>query len=423
MASIAIEGLTKRYEAAGRRAAGGEKPGAALAGLDLDVHDGELVVVVGPSGCGKSTLLRLVAGLETPDAGTVRLDGRDLSGVSPQARDVAMVFQGYALYPHLSVRANIEFPLKMRRVGRSERGERVREAAALVGLEALLDRSPSELSGGERQRVAMARAIVRSPKAFLFDEPLANLDAKLRAELRVELAALVRRLGATAVYVTHDQVEAMTMADRVVVLERGVLQQLGPPRAIYESPANVFVAGFLGTPAMNLVACEREGAELVAPGLRLRPPVLHDDDARASDGPVTLGIRPEALSLGAPRAGELGLRLAAKAVEPLGAETYAYLETRPADGDEAAGAATTLLRARLPGFVDLAPGADVEARFALSAAHWFDTATGKRLRPATPAASDAPEAAADTPEAAADAPEAAADAPEAAACAEDPERA
>ena len=220
-------------------------------------------MLVGPSGCGKSTALRIIAGLEPADAGAVRLDGRDITHAPPQDRDVAMVFQGYALYPHLTVRENIEFPLRMRRVPKADRATRVAEAAALLGLGKLLSRHPAELSGGERQRVAMGRAIVRSPKAFLFDEPLSNLDAALRAELRVELASLVRRLGTTSVYVTHDQVEAMTMADRIAVMRAGTLQQVGTPRAIYEAPANVFVASFLGSPPVNLVDLEVTG------GLRL----------------------------------------------------------------------------------------------------------------------------------------------------------
>ncbi|MBI4955771.1 MAG: ABC transporter ATP-binding protein [Myxococcales bacterium] len=378
MASISIRGLGKRYarvDGDGARVSGrrrGEPPPAALAALDLEVADGELVVVVGPSGCGKSTLLRLVAGLETPDTGTVVLGGRDLAGVPPQARDVSMVFQGYALYPHLSVRDNIGFPLKMRRVARPERERRVREAAALVGLEALLGRRPGELSGGERQRVAMARAIVRSPQAFLFDEPLSNLDAKLRAELRLEIAALVRRLGVTSLYVTHDQVEAMTMADRVVVLRAGELQQEGPARAVYEAPANVFVAGFLGTPTMNLVPVERVAGEARAPGLALPLPALFADELRtqAFDGALVVGVRPEALGLGPEREGDVRIGARVTAVEPLGAETYLYVE---ADG--------TRLSARLPGFVPLAVGRRATLAVAPGTLHWFDAGSGRRLHP------------------------------------------
>ncbi|MCC6557363.1 MAG: ABC transporter ATP-binding protein, partial [Polyangiaceae bacterium] len=250
MAAISLRGLVRRFQ-------GGDRP--ALAGLDLDVEDGELLVLVGPSGCGKSTALRLIAGLDAPDAGTVSIGGRDVGRVPPQDRDVAMVFQGYALYPHMTAREIMAFPLKMRGVPAAERARRVEEAAATLAIGRLLDRRPGELSGGERQRVAMGRAIVRAPKVFLFDEPLSNLDAALRAELRVELAALVRRLGTTSVYVTHDQVEAMTMGDRIAVLRAGELQQIGPPRSIYEDPANAFVAGFLGSPAINLIEVARDG--------------------------------------------------------------------------------------------------------------------------------------------------------------------
>ncbi len=223
MAKVELLKLRRRYPGA---------ESAALESLSLEVDDGELLVLVGPSGCGKSTALRLIAGLDAPDGGSIFIDGRDVVNTPPQDRDVAMVFQGYALYPHLTARENIEFPLKMRGVARAERARRVDDVATVLGLARLLSRRPGELSGGERQRVAMGRAIVRQPKVFLFDEPLSNLDAALRTELRVELAALVRRLGTTSLYVTHDQVEAMTMGSRIAVLRGGKLQQVGPPRAI-----------------------------------------------------------------------------------------------------------------------------------------------------------------------------------------------
>lgn len=353
MASIRIRGLSKRYPA--RR---GETSRPALAGLDLDVADGELLVLVGPSGCGKSTALRLLAGLEEPSGGTVTLiddDGeRELTRLAPQDRDIAMVFQGYALYPHLSVADNIGFPLKMRKVPAAERTRRVAEAAELVGLGDKLSRLPSELSGGERQRVAMGRAIVRSPQVFLFDEPLSNLDAKLRAELRVELVSLVERLGTTAIYVTHDQAEAMTMGDRVAVLSAGELQQVAPPRAIYQQPTNVFVAGFVGTPAMNLIEVN-DGA---APGLTVSAP---------HRGEVTMGFRPEHVLVEPPSPSSDGAEIAAEvvAVEPLGPETLVHLS-----------AGEHRLRARLPGFAEL----DGSVTLHVAAEHllWFD-AGGERL--------------------------------------------
>ena len=363
-ARVELRRLVRRYPGA---------PAAALSSLDLEAAAGELLVLVGPSGCGKSTALRLVAGLDTPDQGSILVDGRDMNGVPPQDRDVAMVFQGYALYPHLTARQNIAFPLRMRGVPAAERSRRVDEAAAMLGLSAagLLDRRPGELSGGERQRVAMGRAIVRAPRVFLFDEPLSNLDAALRAELRVEIAALVRRLGVTSLYVTHDQTEAMTMGDRIAVLKGGELQQLGPPRAIYEDPANAFVAGFMGTPTINWIdlapregRLEGAGATWPAPpGLPLRP--------------LRAGVRPEAVRLGDGGAGTgegegPHVVLAARVVmnEPLGAETHVLLD-----------AAGTRLRARAPGFGAPLPGAEVKVRVSVPAVLWFDAETGKRVRP------------------------------------------
>jgi multiple sugar transport system ATP-binding protein len=305
------------------------------------------------------------------------LDGRDLANVPPQERDVAMVFQGYALYPHLRVRDNIAFPLRMRRVGKPERERKVSEAAELLGLRRLLDRRPAELSGGEQQRVAMARALVRSPRLFLFDEPLSNLDAKLRAELRVELAALVRRLGTTALYVTHDQAEAMTMADRVAVLRGGRLQQLGPPREIYERPANAFVAGFLGTPTMNLLELRCRNGLGEAPGVEVRLPATLGRRAA-----VTLGVRPEQVQVEpdephseveADAVTTTALRCDAVVVatEPLGAESYVHLDVRG-----------TRLRSRVAGLDAPTAGSRIGVRVARSALHWFDADDGARLEPA-----------------------------------------
>ncbi len=280
MASISLRGIEKRY---------GDV--SVVKKLDLDIKDGEFVVLVGPSGCGKSTTLRMIAGLETISAGDLFIDEQRVNDVAPGDRDLAMVFQSYALYPHMSVRDNIAFGLVVRKVDAKTIATRVDEAAAMLGLQALLDRKPRQLSGGQRQRVAMARAVVRRPRAFLFDEPLSNLDAKLRMEVRAEIASLRRRFGTTTVYVTHDQVEAMTLADRVVVLEGGVAQQIGSPLQVYRQPANRFVATFLGTPTMNVVAADVAAAPTGATELGVRP---HDVRAVATstgarDGDVALG--------------------------------------------------------------------------------------------------------------------------------------
>ncbi|AKV01952.1 Glycerol-3-phosphate ABC transporter, ATP-binding protein UgpC [Labilithrix luteola] len=252
-AEVELDRISKRFDGDRKRVAKGETVPAALRDISFSVAKGEFLVVVGPSGCGKSTTLRIVAGLEEADSGSVRIGGRAMERVPPQDRDVAMVFQGYALYPQMTVRENIQFPLKMRGIDSAEREKRTREAAEMLRLGRLLDRLPAELSGGERQRVAMGRAIVRRPRVFLFDEPLSNLDAALRQELRVEIGVLVRQLGVTAIYVTHDQVEAMTLADRICVMREGRVLMIAPPRAIYERPATSFVATFLGAPKMNLL--------------------------------------------------------------------------------------------------------------------------------------------------------------------------
>jgi multiple sugar transport system ATP-binding protein len=361
MAAIELRNLTRRYEGA---------EGAALRGLDLDVRDGELLCVVGPSGCGKSTTLRLIAGLDAPDAGTIAIDGRDVGKTPPQDRDVAMVFQGYALYPHLTVEENIAFPLRMRGVARAERERRVRDASALLSIERLLKRTPGELSGGERQRVAMGRAIVRSPKAFLFDEPLSNLDAALRSELRVEIGSLVRRLGTTSIYVTHDQVEAMTLGDRILVMRAGTIEQLGTPRAIYEDPATSFVAGFLGTPPCNLVDTVRDEDRLVSGQLDVPVP-----QGLGSAERVTIGLRPEHLALGQNGSGDaLSIPGEVVAAEPLGAETHLHVDTGGAR-----------LRARVPGWNAPARGETVRLSIDRQRILYFDAATGARLRPAAEA--------------------------------------
>ena len=271
--------------------------------LTLEVADEEFLVLLGPSGCGKSTALRMIAGLEEPTEGTIEIGGREVNDVEAKDRDVAMVFQSYALYPHMTVRRNVEFPLKTRRVPSEERNRLVQEAAGILGLEELLDRRPAQLSGGQRQRVALARASVRRPQAFLMDEPLSNLDAKLRVQTRAELVELRRRLRATIVYVTHDQVEAMTMGDRIAILDHGVLQQVGAPQDVYARPANLFVARFIGYPPMNTVTGDATGVDgrvgVRIPGSVVElPGALGDAVERRGLERVVLGVRPEDLTLG-----------------------------------------------------------------------------------------------------------------------------
>ena len=297
-----------------------------LRDVTLDVADGELVTVLGPSGCGKSTLLRLVAGLDELSAGTIRLGERRIDDVPAHERDVAMVFQSYALYPHLTVRGNVEFPLRMRRMPRAERLRRVEQVAALVELDGLLERRPAALSGGQRQRVALARALVREPALFLLDEPLSNLDARLRADVRRSIRALQRRLGVTTLHVTHDQTEAMTLGDRVVVLERGRVQQVGTPLEVYERPANAFVAGFVGSPPMNLFDGDWDGASLHVAGASVAVAESHRPSLGARRGRVKVGIRPEAfVPRGAEQARDTAAALQARvephSVEILGGDT------------------------------------------------------------------------------------------------------
>ena len=336
----------------------------AIKGIDLTIEQGEFIVFVGPSGCGKSTLLRLIAGLESIDGGTLMLDGRDITDQPSSKRDLAMVFQSYALYPHMSVYENMSFALKLAKVDKQVIDEKVQNAARILNLTQYLQRTPKELSGGQRQRVAIGRAIVRAPKVFLFDEPLSNLDAALRGQTRVEIAKLHRDLGATTIYVTHDQVEAMTLADRVVVLRDGQIEQVGSPLALYDRPANQFVAQFIGTPQMNVVPY----AQLPAPVQQLAP--------QAATGGA-LGLRPECVAVRAGVAGGRGGVAAGQVelVEALGAETLIYVRTTQGAQVVARQSERTALQA----------GDAVALEIAADHAHWFDSA-GRVVAPPVPAA-------------------------------------
>ena len=334
----------------------------AVRGLTLDIADGEFLVLLGPSGCGKTTALRMLAGLENPDRGDIRIEGKSVLRLEPKDRDVALVFQSYALYPHMSVRGNIEYPLRVRKMATAERARKVERAAELLRIQHLLPRRPAQLSGGEQQRVALARAIVREPQVFLMDEPLSNLDAKLRTHTRTELKALQQQLGVTTIFVTHDQAEAMTMADRIAVLDAGVLQQLGTPDSVYQRPANLFVAQFIGSPPMNILDAKREGeALLVAGGWRIDAP-------RRLDGAesVKVGLRPEAIELGT--IGDGGQPAEVLVSEPLGSEVIVNVKLGEA-----------LLKIRTAPEVRPDPGARVYLRARHDAVRVFDAASGAAL--------------------------------------------
>ena len=323
MASVQLEGVQKIYDA-------GARAHIAVHNIDLEIGDGELVVLVGPSGCGKTTTLRMIAGLESVTRGTLRIGGRVVNDVPPKDRDIAMVFQNYALYPHMTVRENMGFALSLRHVPRSEVDARVHDAAAILGIEELLDRRPRQLSGGQRQRVALGRAIVRHPQVFLFDEPLSNLDAKLRVQMRREIARLHRQLEATMVYVTHDQVEAMTLGHRIVVMNAGRVQQVGAPLELYERPDNAFVATFIGSPPMNLIPSRltRDGGlRVVADDGAFSVPAPGDWGALLDGGAerrIVFGVRPEHLRI-APSETTSGISARLDLVEPMGAELYLSL--------------------------------------------------------------------------------------------------
>ncbi|MFT4123570.1 MAG: sn-glycerol-3-phosphate ABC transporter ATP-binding protein UgpC [Microbacteriaceae bacterium] len=353
------------YDKATRLYPGSAKP--AVDKLDIQIEDGEFLVLVGPSGCGKSTSLRMLAGLEEVDDGRILIGDRDVTDVPPKDRDIAMVFQNYALYPHMTVAENMGFALKIAGVGKEERTQRVLEAAKLLDLEPYLGRKPKALSGGQRQRVAMGRAIVRQPQVFLMDEPLSNLDAKLRVQTRTQIASLQRRLGVTTVYVTHDQTEALTMGDRIAVLKDGVLQQIGSPRELYGKPANVFVAGFIGSPAMNLFE-----VDIVDGGLTFGTAVAaveRETLASTSGAKATIGVRPEDLVVAPDGA---GLPVEVDVVEELGADGYLYGHTE-VDGK----------RIDIVARVDGRSHPDAGDRVVITPqpdhVHVFDVASGERL--------------------------------------------
>jgi|UniRef100_UPI0040492D1D multiple sugar transport system ATP-binding protein len=359
MASVVFSQASRIYP-------GTTKP--AVDKLDLTVNDGEFLVLVGPSGCGKSTSLRMLAGLEEIDTGSIRIGDKDVTNVAPKDRDIAMVFQSYALYPHMSVAENMGFALKIAGVAKTERERRVLEAAKLLDLEDYLDRKPKALSGGQRQRVAMGRAIVREPQVFLMDEPLSNLDAKLRVATRTQIAALQRRLGITTVYVTHDQVEAMTMGDRVAVLKDGLLQQVDTPRNLYERPQNAFVAGFIGSPAMNLLTAPVVGGKAMLGNLAINVPT-------SGGSSVTVGIRPEGF---VPTT--TGFEVAVEVVEELGADAFVYgkpvdKSLKFANTTEELGQVIIRWDPKNPP----KPGQTVTVGVNQEVVHLFDASTGKRL--------------------------------------------
>ncbi|OAM77899.1 sn-glycerol-3-phosphate import ATP-binding protein UgpC [Devosia elaeis] len=344
MATISLIDLMKSY---------GDIP--AVKGVNLDVADGELIVLVGPSGCGKSTLLRMVAGLETVTSGSIEIGGRNVVKAEPAERDIAMVFQNYALYPHMTVRGNLEYGLKNRGTPREEINRRVREAADILEIGALLDRKPRQLSGGQRQRVAMGRAIVREPAAFLFDEPLSNLDAKLRVQMRVEIRKLQRRLKTTSLYVTHDQLEAMTLADRLVVMNSGLVEQIGTPTEVYDRPATLFVAGFIGSPPMNLIPVSSLSGNEVSAGL--------------PSGTDIVGIRPDAFVLEQPAEPSLALEASVELLEPIGGESHLHVRLN------SSGQSIVL---SVPGRPEIAEVSDIVVHARLADLHPFSAQTGRR---------------------------------------------
>ena len=373
MATVTFDHATRIYP-------GNDRP--SVDQLNLEIADGEFLVLVGPSGCGKSTSLRMLAGLEDVNSGRILIGDKDVTDVQPKDRDIAMVFQNYALYPHMSVHDNMGFALKIAGTPKAEIDKRVKEAAKILGLTEYLDRKPKALSGGQRQRVAMGRAIVRKPKVFLMDEPLSNLDAKLRVQTRTQIASLQRTLGVTTVYVTHDQTEALTMGDRIAVLKDGVLQQVGTPREMYDKPANEFVAGFIGSPAMNLGRFEVKGdvATLGSAKIKLSRATL--DALKPEDNDkVVIGFRPESLDV-VTASDELSIPVRLSFVEELGSDAYIYGELVGSEGSEAklgSGEDSSQIIVRVPPRTAPEPGETVYVRIRPGQEHIFSASTGERL--------------------------------------------
>ena len=373
MATVTFDNATRIYP-------GNDRP--SVDSLNLEIADGEFLVLVGPSGCGKSTSLRMLAGLEDVNSGRILIGDRDVTDVQPKDRDIAMVFQNYALYPHMSVADNMGFALKIAGTPKAEIEQRVKEAAKILGLTEYLDRKPKALSGGQRQRVAMGRAIVRKPKVFLMDEPLSNLDAKLRVQTRTQIASLQRSLGVTTVYVTHDQTEALTMGDRIAVLKDGVLQQVGTPREMYDKPANDFVAGFIGSPAMNLGQFTVEGdvATIGAARIQLSRATL-DAITPEDGGKITIGFRPESLDVVSAE-DEHSIPVRLSFVEELGSDAYIYGELVGAEDSEAklgSGEDSSQIIVRVPPRTAPEPGETVYVRIRPGQEHIFSASTGERL--------------------------------------------
>lgn len=374
MATVTFDKATRIYP-------GSDKP--AVDQLDLEIQDGEFLVLVGPSGCGKSTSLRMLAGLEDVNSGRIFIGDKDVTDVQPKNRDIAMVFQNYALYPHMTVRENMGFALKIAGTPKAEIAQRVEEAARILDLEPYLDRKPKALSGGQRQRVAMGRAIVRKPQVFLMDEPLSNLDAKLRVQTRTQIASLQRELGVTTVYVTHDQTEALTMGDRIAVLAGGVLQQVGTPQEMYERPANEFVAGFIGSPAMNLGKFKVEGnvAKLGTAEVPLSQATL-DAMVPEDEGKITIGFRPEGLEVVSAET-ENTIPIEVEFVEELGSDAYIYGHLAGADSGHGLGSGSEgkgeQLIVRVPPRTAPKPGGVIHTRIKEGQQHNFSASTGDRL--------------------------------------------